>query len=213
MKKIGLSQRVEISSETNERRDCLDQRWTTFIQALGYIPVPLSNATNEIGGYLNALDLDGAVLTGGNDIAGQQNAINTASERDRFEAALAVYCETSQIPLLGVCRGLQMINVLHGGRLSRIEGHAGTRHLVRPSAESQNPFNDKFEVNSYHNFAVLEGCLGDGLIPLLLTDGDQVESFRDKSGRQLAIMWHPERETPYSERDVVLLKSFFEGKL
>jgi Predicted glutamine amidotransferases len=86
--RLGLTQRVTIIEEYGERRDCLDQAWTTLLEEWGYQPVPLPNTIADVNTYLESLDLDGIVLTSGNDLAHLEDAIVPAPERDEFESAV-----------------------------------------------------------------------------------------------------------------------------
>ena len=208
MKRIGLTQRVYIESRHGERRDCLDQRWAPFMMSCGYLPMPLSNSIENVGNYLREFRLDGVVLTGGNDIEGF-GGTNGAPERDAFEHKLIDACSDLNIPVLGVCRGMQMLNVHHGGSLVDVTDHAGTEHsldIVEPDFLGGV---SKINVNSFHDFAITAGGLGAGLRPLALSDDGHVEAFRHNALKHLGIMWHPERERPFNSCDVEFVKRFF----
>ncbi|TDI36214.1 MAG: peptidase C26 [Acidobacteria bacterium] len=201
-KRIGLTQRVEIIPDYGERRDALDQNWTRLLRKLGFAPVPLMNAipSNEVGSYLNELDLSGVILTGGNDIAELEGAQDPAPERDRFEASLLDAAIERGLPILGVCRGMQVVNLHEGGNLVRIDGHAGARHRVEWDGRI-------LEVNSYHNFGI--GGLGDGLVATARSDDRSIEAFRHNARAIEGVMWHPEREKPFQEEDLSLLAKLF----
>ncbi len=202
MRRVGLSQRVEVVPGYGERRDCLDQNWARFVLEAGFLPVPLSNAVTEVGAYLSALGLAGVVLTGGNDVASVEGARNPAPERDRFETALIAACRQFRLPVLGVCRGLQLLNLECGGRLDRVEGHVATRHLV--SLEGR-----PMEVNSYHGLAIPADGLGSDLQPVARCEDGTVEAARHPTAGWWGVMWHPERERPFREWDLRLLRELF----
>jgi putative glutamine amidotransferase len=122
MKRIGLTQRVEVVPSYGERRDCLDQNWARFLLEAGLLPVPLSNAVSDVTAYVDALELDGVVLTGGNDPSSLSGARNTAPERDRFESLLVTHCRERKLPLIGVCRGMQVLNLELGGNAISASG-------------------------------------------------------------------------------------------
>ena len=92
-KRIGLTQRVEVVPGYGERRDCLDQRWAGLMIGLGFCPIPLSNDVLDVPAYLEALQMDGVVLTGGNDLVEAAGSERTAPERDRFEHLLLDFCD------------------------------------------------------------------------------------------------------------------------
>lgn len=212
-RRIGVTQRVELSPSGKERRDCLDQRWAPLLDALGLALVPLANRVAEPAGYLDALDLAGLIFSGGNDLAGVPGARSPAPERDRFEQAALSWALQSERPVLGVCRGLQAINVFLGGRIAPASGHAGTRHAVR-TVRDANPFAwpESFEVNSYHDFAIPAGGLAPDLDALAAAEEGGIEAFRHRSAACVGIMWHPEREMPAHSRDLHLVGRLFGGK-
>lgn len=211
-RRIGITQRVELSPSGAERRDCLDQRWAPLLDTLGLTPVPLANRVAHPAGYLDALDLAGLILSGGNDLAGVPGARSPAPERDRFEQAALSWALQSGRPVLGVCRGLQAINVFLGGRLAPASGHAGTRHAVRTLRDA-NPFAwpESFEVNSYHDFGIPAGALATDLDALARSGEGGIEAFRHRSASCVGIMWHPEREAAPAERDLELMRRLFLG--
>ena len=89
---IGITQRVVTIEEICERRDTLDQRWTSLMTGLGFTPIPLPNMLRDINAYLRDIRLDGVVLTGGDDILGYATESSATPERDRLEQALIEYC-------------------------------------------------------------------------------------------------------------------------
>jgi gamma-glutamyl-gamma-aminobutyrate hydrolase PuuD len=208
MKKLGITQRVEVIHDYGERRDCLDQQWHELSRALGYLCIPLPNIPSDyVEGLLDALDLDGLVLSGGNSLSSHEpEALNSAPERDRLESALIDQSIKRNIPLAGVCRGMQAINVHFGGDLSEISGHAGTRHRVTNTGDQWTCL--RGEVNSYHNWAIAPADLADDLDALTYDSTGNIEAFIHKQNRISGIMWHPERETPFVSRDLELLTKF-----
>ncbi len=205
MKRIGLTQRSHAVAGYGERRDMLDQRWTALIERLGACPLPLANSVCDVDDYLNELRLDALVLTGGNDIDTLPNAIDGAPERDRFEAAAYRHFLRGGKPVLGVCRGAQMINYLKGGRLVRKRGHSGTRHQLVWAPELPPHWDQRAEVNSYHVWAIP----GDGLatdLQAVAWGGDgTIEAFSATGALVNGIAWHPEREADLSLAAVVFL--------
>lgn len=211
MKRIGLTQRVAFLSDIGERRDCLDQNWARLVEEMGWVPVPLSNAVTNVNEYLNALDLDGAILTGGNDLAVLEHARDAAPERDAFESGLLNLFAQQSLPVLGVCRGAQFLATYHGGSLTRVEQHVALRHhlIVHPSRITLNTA--QLTVNSYHNFGLKQEFLGPTLVGFGHASDGTVEAFEHPTLPQFGIMWHPEREKRFSQFDLSLLRGVFEG--
>ena len=210
MKRIGLTQRVEVIQGYGERRDCLDQNWARLLCQLNFVPVPLSNVVQNVPEYVASLDLDGVILTGGNDLADLDGAHNAAEERDRFENHLLDVCSAITIPVLGVCRGMQVINRFFGGQLAPVSEHVATRHRVHSRGMPLPFWNDSFEVNSFHDFAIPAGGIASSLETMAVCEDQTVEALRQKSGAWIGIMWHPERETPTAHRDLETLRWIFE---
>jgi N5-(cytidine 5'-diphosphoramidyl)-L-glutamine hydrolase len=209
--RIGITQRVEPSPGSHELRDCLDQRWVPLLESLGLLPIPLANRTADPKSYIEALALDGLILSGGNDLSDAPGARSAAPERDRLERAALAWALAQRRPVLGVCRGMQAINVFLGGQLVPVTGHAGTRHAVRTLADAGLGWPDAFDVNSYHDFGVGAHGLATDLVALATSEDGSIEACRHRSAACIGIMWHPERETPPSKRDLELLRSLLAG--
>ncbi|MCF6281526.1 MAG: gamma-glutamyl-gamma-aminobutyrate hydrolase family protein [Candidatus Polarisedimenticolaceae bacterium] len=205
MKRIGITQRVECVKSYSERRDCLDQRWTTFVTELGYIPLPLPNIIpDQVSKLLDALNLDALLFSGGNSIASlDPSASNAAPERDVFESALLGEALERNIPVVGICRGMQMINLFMGGKLTPISGHVAVRHSIS-SVDAHDHLPGM--INSYHNWSISPEGLANGLKPIAVDCDGNIEAFKHVEKSLLGIMWHPEREAPFDPLDIELIK-------
>jgi gamma-glutamyl-gamma-aminobutyrate hydrolase PuuD len=197
MKAVVISQRVMIDPRHGERRDCLDQRWSDFLLACGLVGIPLSNRPGAAQALLDAVAVAGVVLTGGNDLAVYGG---DAPERDAAENELIDLAERRGLPVVGVCRGMQVLQHRHGVPLERVEGHVASRQTVRIDGRDT-------DVNSYHGFGTRENRP-----PLdvwaIAADG-VIKAVRHPGGRMVAMMWHPERLAPFADRDIVLFREFF----
>lgn len=190
---IAVSQRVDHYPDRNERRDALDQALVQWIENVGGVAVPVPNilSPNGLATFLDRLDPDGVVLSGGNDIGAEP-------ARDETEAGLIDWADRRNRPLLGICRGMQMIAVAAGGTLKQVAGHVRTRHDLGP------PFGD---VNSYHDLAI--GNLPDGFEILARSADSEIEAFRHRTRTLAGWMWHPERERPFDPGHVAMAREFF----
>ena len=211
MKRIGLTQRVDVVAGYGKRRDCLDQNWARLLWQLQWVPMALSNAVGSTGEYLDALQLTGVILTGGNDLASLADETSAAPERDRFEQSLISDCLDRGIPILGVCRGMQVINDYFGGTLSPVSGHVAKPHRVRGAEGAFEAWAEPFEVNSYHNFGISFDGLADSLVVAVIADDETVEAFRHAEVECYGVMWHPEREQPFADRDLSMMRAVFMG--
>lgn len=199
MKIILISQRRDEVAGREETRDALDVRWAKILFTLGFLPIPVCSELAGASNYLAQLQPDGILLSGGNDI-GQ------ALERDQLETQLLDYAKANNLPVLGVCRGMQMLNEYCGGTLVDIEGHIATRHLLEGDWATQQGYQ---QVNSYHNQAVIADTLAKSLVSIATTADGVIEALKHSTLPWLGIMWHPERESILSNEDSKLLIEHF----
>ena len=111
--------------------------------------------------------------------------------RDDYEGKIIDYCSRESLPLLGICRGAQVVAEYFGAKLERVSGHIGS-HLVLDVCNGK-----KFEVNSFHNYGVTS--LGDSLESLAEAEDSSIEAFKHKEKSIFALMWHIEREKGMQE--------------
>jgi putative glutamine amidotransferase len=159
--------------------------------------VLLPNVTEAALGLCERTGVAGLVLTGGNDLAALGG---DAPDRDAVEAALLDWAERRGLPVLGVCRGMQVIQQRFAVPLRRVEGHVAQRQVIRIDGEPR-------EVNSYHCFAAF-----DSQPPLevwAVADDGVVKAVRHSTQPVTGIMWHPERLAPFSPVDVQLFRQVF----
>ncbi len=197
MKKcIAVTQRVEYIEATGERRDALSQEWSALAEACGFLPLLLPNRPPIVRQLLAAAKPDGILLTGGNDLASYGG---DAPERDETERFLLQYAVESHTPLLGVCRGMQMLLDYFGTSLQRVEGHVRTEH----------PLSNGDRVNSFHNWGAMD-CRPP-LTPVLKCADGVLEAAVHRDYPWIhGIMWHPERYHPPRARDIQLIKEAFQ---
>ena len=162
--------------------------------------------------------LDGLILAGGADIDpaayGEQPhaaTYGTWPERDEFEVALARRALERDIPLLGICRGMQLMNVARGGTLiqhvpddvghedhRRVAGSFdGADHDVRladGSLAARAAGEVDHATKSHHHQAIAE--LGEGLVETGWSTLDELpEAIEDPARRfALGVQWHPEAD-------------------
>ncbi|MBY8200469.1 gamma-glutamyl-gamma-aminobutyrate hydrolase family protein [Vibrio fluvialis] len=205
MKRIGLTQRVDIISSYGERRDALDQQWYSLLLEMNMLPFPLPNISPRYTANLvEELQLDGIVFTGGNSLCHLDELANDrASERDAFELALIEYTQKKGLPIFGVCRGMQIINHYFGGKLHPIKGHIAVNHEIL-SLNKAIPL-PKI-VNSFHGWAVSCDGLGLNLKPIAKDINGNIEGFIHDTRRVAGIMWHPERVAPFDNLDLQFMK-------
>jgi len=209
--RIGITQRVEYVNAYEEARDCLDQRWSELLEVLKMTMVPIPNTLRNVDEWLETMKCDAYILTGGNDLSDLPNAKNISIERDQTEIALLKYAQSRSLPVLGVCRGLQLMNIFFGGKLERVSGHIASRHKIRMYFDEEKQFIDR-DVNSFHDWGISINGLAKQLIPYAYDSKDYIEAARNEKLNWLGIMWHPEREEKFEASDLeILTKLFNEG--
>ena len=203
---LGVSQRVVVDEKTGERRDCLDQHWSQLLRNYGHFIIAIPNDPQNLNFFLENIKVDGVVLTGGNDLSSLSQGINMSIERDQTEIGLLSYASDHQIPVLGVCRGFQMLNSFLGGALTKVSGHVGYPHEVT-TVNDDFVDSQSFTVNSFHDYVIQECDLAKGLRPLAVATDGTVESAISSQHNWIGIMWHPERSV--SSLDSIIIKSLF----
>lgn len=196
MKIIVYTQRVEIIEAYNERRDCADQNIPRFIHACGYIPIPIPNISNLIPELFEILKPNGVIMTGGNSLIKYGG---NALEKDDTDRAVIRTVLQNNIPLYGFCRGMQSILDYYKIELREITGHVVDKHEIHGEINRI--------VNSFHNQAAFE--ISNQFEVLAVSDDKAVEAIRHKKEKIIATMWHPEREMPFNEQDINMVKEFF----
>lgn len=194
---VAVSQRVDRFDSRSEVRDALDQKLVSFLLEAQLTAVPVPNVLgDQLLSWLSRLQPDGIVLSGGNDI-GQELL------RDETESCLLNYAIDNDLPVLGICRGMQFLAVENGASLKRITGHVATRTVLN----NETGFDYPKEVNCYHNEAVSE-CPKDYLVTSTSEDG-VIKGIRHKQYPWEGWMWHPERETEFNPKDLKRVQFLF----
>ncbi len=202
------------------------------VRMAGGVPVILPPVEGETPEGLDAVS--GLILPGGGDVdpehygGGHHDAnYGISQERDRFELTLArAALARTGLPVLCVCRGLQLLNVALGGDLiAHIPDHFGTTvvhrtpqlkpvpHGVRLDADSRLARllgGTEFVVQSVHHQAV--GRLGEGLRAVGWSDDDVIEAVEStRHPFVIAVQWHPELDALSDPRPMRLFEELVEG--
>jgi putative glutamine amidotransferase len=194
---VAVTQRVAAVPAYGERRDCLDQAWPKFLEACGLLALAVPNVPSVALQLCQAADVDGLILTGGNDLT---ELGGDAPERDQTESALLDWACAQQLPVIGVCRGMQLIQRRYGVPLGRVEGHVSPDQTIRIEGERR-------AVNSYHCFGARETRAP--LEVWAVADDGVIKAVRHPGERILGIMWHPERTSPFNASDLELFRHAF----
>ncbi|GGV38101.1 gamma-glutamyl-gamma-aminobutyrate hydrolase [Kitasatospora herbaricolor] len=205
---IGISTYWLDSVVWNDSRESpaafLPTHYVHMLQASGGTVLMLPPDQPTVAEHVVA-QLDGLVIAGGPDVApehyGAVRDLRTGPPsvaRDNWELALIKAAVATRAPLLGICRGMQLLNVSLGGTLvQHLDGH------LTPGIFGAHPVNpipgtlyhslvpERSTVATYHHQAVHQ--LGVGLVPSALADDGTIEAI-EAVGTQwvLGVQWHPE---------------------
>ena len=218
MRAVGVSAAIE------------QVRWGPWDSVVAMSPRAYAHAIQNAGGLALILPpddglledpdpvldrVDALVLTGGADLdpasygaKPHPETSGTWPERDRFELALAHRALERDMPVLGICRGMQLLNVACGGTLEQhlpdVLGHGDHHHTpgafgdhdvrLEPGSLAHRAAGaDVVPVKSHHHQGIAE--LGEGLVVTGWADEDTVEAIELPDRRfALGVLWHPEED-------------------
>jgi len=210
MKRILITQRVDIVKEYKEKRDSLDQRWVEFLLSINYFPIVVPNNLSALKIILKNGKIDGILLSGGNTLVKYGGY---AKERDEVDHYLLEFALTNSIPLIGVCRGMQSIQDYFSVPLQKIPSHVSTSHTLEVLGDNElNRYLFKYPtVMTYHEYGSYTS--NRTLETLAKSDGGVDMVVRHNQFPILGLMWHPERNYPFSEIDKELFVDVYSNSL
>lgn len=208
--------------------DSLESAYVGCLSSFGFRVIPIPATTPDFDLFVTELAPCAIVLSGGGDVDPQlyggplTEGLSLSTERDRLETSLLQFAVRQRVPVLGICRGMQMINVFFGGALdvTLLPAAHSEQDLLAPhrvlfdNDTLQGQFPGGCEVNSYHRQAVPLDRLGDGLVSfarhavLPLAEG-----IRHPRLPIAGIQWHPERYQTITPLDRLLLEAFLDHQL
>lgn len=201
---VAVTMRVTSPQEYDEPRDSISHDWLRLLQSWQMTPLPVPNIGAAVFDYFKVQQPDLFIFTGGEDIG-------VSPERDQTEILLLEYALKSNMPVFGVCRGLQFLNTYFGGILRPVDGHVATPHNVTIMNEWQSFYGPEVMVNSYHNVCLPRDGLADALEAMAYDKSGHVEGLRHRNEPIAAVMWHPERgQAP--RHDFALVQSLIAHK-
>ena len=200
MKIVAVTQRTSVIGPFNEIRDTLDHRLISWLRACGFHVVGVPNyfavedekASDSLRSWVKNIKPIGFLLTGGDDLGLDEN-------RDELEYEILEIASENIFPVLGICRGMQIMSVWGGGTISPVEGHAGVRHnLLSPTKRS---------VNSYHTYKIEK--MPSSFSSFEHSTEGIIEAIRHDSLPWEGWMWHPERNKHFDSRDLTQISELF----
>ena len=161
--------------------DVLEAAYVEFYESMGIRLLPVSNFTKDFDAVVDQHYLE------------PHNA-ELQPRRDAMEEQLIMYCVHNNIPVIGVCRGMQHINALFGGKISysarfKVPRPRGVDHLARIVNT------DRYvKINNFHSDCVYLENMSTMFYPIVVDEeNESVEAFVSPAMSILAFQWHPER--------------------
>jgi putative glutamine amidotransferase len=214
---------VDAEGQHGTRRVGLPAEYVDAVAAAGGLPVVVSPTLAP--GLLreHLARCDGVLFIGGQDYPPawygeatqaetcEMHPVRAAADRELARAALA-----GNKPILGICGGLQLLNIACGGRLvqhlPQAEAHLGDRRhavTIRGGRILRALFGEaRVEVNSSHHQAAHPAAIGAGLVATAHADDGTIEALEGADPRRfiLGVQWHPERDD-----DLEIRRKIFEA--
>lgn len=217
MKKILFTQRLS-KNQYGSDINVFESAYADYFQKYNIVITIIPNEIINVDDFCDNHQIDGIVFTGGEDIG-----IKKQSKRDILEKKLLIYAIKNKIPVLGICRGMQFINLFFGGKLISIKEIDKKNIHNTPQPHKIKIFKKKiintlnnsiFKINSYHNQAVLLNNLGNDLEYFALFEELKlVEALKHINYPIAGIQWHPERPNSDKKFDDYIINAFLNNKL
>lgn len=196
-------------------RSYVNENYVNAVLHNGGIPfiIPFSTDDGVIAEQI--AEVDGLILSGGHDVdprnygeESQQKIGDIWPDRDHFDMQLLAEAEKAHLPVLGICRGAQLINVAHGGSLyqdisyregetlKHMQGHTPDLPTQTIDVKANSMLakvlgtSTTASINSFHHQLIKK--LGDGLIATAWAKDGVVEAFENRNGSVIGVQWHPE---------------------
>lgn len=204
----------------------IDASYIERVQTAGGLPVLIPHLEpDEVRRIVTRIDA--LILTGGDDVdpssyGAEDEGVSLSNDpvADRHEIALLRAAVTERIPVLGICRGAQIINVAYGGSLTQEMTGLGSpyhparpeqlgeilamRHSVRIAADSKlaRVFDSTERVvNTTHHQAIRE--VAEGFRAVAWAPDDTIEAIESLDDKHIvAVQWHPEKLPPPQDQEL-----------
>lgn len=207
---VAISQRSD-KNKHGDLVDNLENNYIAYLEKLGVKLLIIPNSTNNIDFYFEKFPVEGVLLSGGNSInptsyGGEgKDRLSIAENRDKIEKKMLEIAIKRNMPVLGICRGLQFINVFFGGKLEDVYNHTVESHKIKTGKGD-------FCVNSYHNQGITVRSLSSKLKSFAEAFDGIIEGIYHPDLPIVGIQWHPERKSPDEAFNKELIEAFLRRK-
>lgn len=175
----------------------LEDNWFKYLKNKKINLIPLNHYVFNNKKILN-LRPQGIIISGGNNLYDieklEENLI-----RDKFEIKMVKFAIKHKIPILGICKGFQLIAKLFNSKLIKVSKHANINHKLKIFKKICGIKIKTLQVNSYHNYAIKNLPK---IFEMVIRHTDQtIEIAKSKKLKILCLMFHPERKN-ISQTDI-----------
>ena len=198
-----ITQRIDYIKDRGEYRDALDHRLVQWLKEAGFLSYSITNAIDVTKGqkyyddWISTIKPSLIVLSGGNNL-------QEYPTRDNVEKYLLDFAKKQNLPVLGICRGMQLMANYFGVELEPVINHVGAQHTLTIDKE-------QISVNSYHNYRLRS--VPEDFMVIARADDGTIEVMQHHTFPWLGFMWHPEREQPFQEWEIKKIqKLVYEAK-
>ena len=211
--RIGITQRELKLSNQKETYDSLDQNWFELANKCDIDLVLIPNRIINISDFIKKNKIKGFIFSGGGPITknlglNKKKNNNTNAFRDITETKIFKICKERKIPILGVCRGMQSLNILFKGGITKIPGFVNKINYLKSfKSIYKNKYKVEKSIMSFHDYSITKNLLSKNLIPIYYS-GRSIQMLKSKNEKILGIMWHPERGQ-LKKTNITIIKKFF----
>ena len=230
---IGITGNIHIMNEKDNipglQRDYVNRSYALSVKMSGGLSLIIPAMEDEEGLRSILGRIDGLILSGGYDIApdlyGEEPRASlgyTMRDVDMFYLSAIRTARSMDLPLFGICKGHQAINVAFGGTLYQDIGEKGAVLKHSQSAPEMDPshsvsieegtflhslLGSSAMVNSFHHQAIKAPAPG---LKIAATSSDGIiEAFEMDGGRIIGVQWHPEMMAAHGNGDMLALFRYF----
>ncbi|MBI1968636.1 gamma-glutamyl-gamma-aminobutyrate hydrolase family protein [Candidatus Woesearchaeota archaeon] len=190
---------ISLSVGDNQQKrvqDILEHNYVRYFEKFGATILLIPNSTDSIATYFSQFPINAIILSGGGNISispstAQKPEKPVHPKREALERKLIEIAAERNIPILGICRGMQLINIHFGGRLVPSRHPIG-EHQIEIIARKEE-LGEKARVNSFHDWAVIKETQAVELKPFAFAEDGGIEGLYHPHLPIGGVQWHPER--------------------